>query len=182
MIYNFDIKTLNLHKIWINTNGKQGKMAIIKNKQFDGCELKGTDISCFVVENCSFNNCVFSNSTIKNAILTNCRFQNCTIKNCDCSGTKINNSNFYGSTITKNLLIESKFISCTFSFTDFIENLTHKLKMIDTKADTFSRNFITQFSNKMFVHMNINLIFMMKYFADMNTNKGDEDFETNFIS
>lgn len=182
MIYNFDIKTIRLHKLWINTNGKQGNLAIIKNKQFNDYEFISADISYFVVENCSFNNCVFSNLVFKNGILINCHFKNCTIKSCNCSGTKIKDSIFYDITLTKNLLIESNFNNCTFSHTIFAENLTYKLKMTNTKADTSSENFITQFSNKIFVHINVDLIFMMKYFADLNTNKEDENFETNFFS
>lgn len=120
---------LSLHKIWIATNGADGRQLVLDNADLSGLNLQGT------LENSKFLNCImkfckFENINASSAIFLNCNFSESILNNfrtnakakltnCNFNKIKVTNSHFIETDILITDALGVQFFSTTFENSNF---------------------------------------------------------------
>lgn len=107
-------KEINLHKIWLDSNGIEGKQIVIYSKSYMDIHIDFIYLNNYKFVNCSFSNILFKDCGLGSSKFINCRFDNSDFKQLD--------------------LGTFPFIDCIFVDCEFAKPYLSDCKIIDYKA------------------------------------------------
>lgn len=118
IIYEEQIRKMLLkHKIWLRTNGKDGKRAIFENVEFQWqFTLKFSDWDSAIFRNVKFNFINFEGSNFNNVYILNCDFKNCRLNSCSFVNATIIETNFSYANLEHTEFINTKLFMVDLSF------------------------------------------------------------------
>ncbi len=140
MSCNQERQIINQHKLWLSTNGKQGKYGTIKNKTYTNIVFSNEDLTHLNINTCTFRNCHFSELKLLHTHFFHCNFENCVIINCDCTEIDINDCKFDYVTFENLIFVKSYFRSCEYKKIKFVKCVMFDASFINNVLDNYSRS------------------------------------------
>lgn len=148
MDYGQEKEIIRQHKLWIKTNGKEGKYGTFKDKSYSFIEFSNENLEHLNFNTCTFKNCIFTKLTLASAHFFHCNFESCMISDSNCLEIDMNNCHFKNVTF-KNMMFFNGYVrSGSLLKTNFSNCIIRNLSFINNKFDDYTKSVIYRLQNE----------------------------------